>query len=518
MSQKLIDSLNYSPVELGFGTSGLRGLATEMTDLECYINTLGFLNFAISIGNIKAGSAVALAGDLRESTPRILNAVASGIVDAGLTIAYLGQVPTPAAAYFGMRHDMPVIMVTGSHIPADRNGIKFYKHDGEVLKDDETAIKRAVASIRQEIYSQPVNMKFNEHGAILSQASLPAINQSARQDFLERYSSLFPGHPLQNKKIVVYQHSSVAAEMLVELCEELGAEVLAVDKADKFIPIDTENVTSENRAYFKSLARKYPNNFAIISADGDADRPFVVDESGTFQRGDILGAITTEFLKADSAAVPISASDAVDEYLKMLGINLVHTKIGSPYVISAMEEQVRNGQTKVVGWEVNGGFLTGSELSIGDHRLTALPTRDAFLPIVCALMAAIQKKCKLSALFAALPPRFTQAGLLDNFPIAISQAILKNYSDNAPDSRQKLEEFFTPWDGFGRIVNINAQDGIRITFDNSDIAHIRPSGNAPQLRIYSIADSQKRADEMVSLALAEPNGILRRLEQKVSTD
>ena len=44
---------------------------------------------------------------------------------------------------------------------------------------------------------------------------------------------------------------------------------------------------------------------------------------------------------------------------------------------------------------------------------------------------------------------------------------------------------------------------------------MRPSGNAPQLRIYSVAGTQERADEIVSLAIAEPDGIFRKLEQKL---
>ena len=41
----LRDLLTYQPSELKFGTSGLRDLVTEMTDLECYINTFGFIRF-----------------------------------------------------------------------------------------------------------------------------------------------------------------------------------------------------------------------------------------------------------------------------------------------------------------------------------------------------------------------------------------------------------------------------------------------------------------------------------------
>ena len=44
--------------------------------------------------------------------------------------------------------------------------------------------------------------------------------------------------------------------------------------------------------------------------------------------------------------------------------------------------------------------------------------------------------------------------------------------------------------------------------------HIRRSGKAPQLRIYAVSDSQARADEIVSLAVREPDGVLRQLERK----
>ena len=57
------ESLQYQPVELTFGTSGLRGLVTDMTDLECYINTAGFLRFLQGQQGLAAGSTVYVAGD-----------------------------------------------------------------------------------------------------------------------------------------------------------------------------------------------------------------------------------------------------------------------------------------------------------------------------------------------------------------------------------------------------------------------------------------------------------------------
>lgn len=69
--------------------------------------------------------------------------------------------------------------------------------------------------------------------------------------------------------------------------------------------------------------------------------------------------------------------------------------------------------------------------------------------------------------------------------------------------------------GFGPIVRLNYTHGVRIVFANGDVAHFRPSGNADELCIYSAADKQERSDEIVSQGVAEPDGLLRRLERIV---
>jgi phosphomannomutase len=86
----------------------------------------------------------------------------------------------------------------------------------------------------------------------------------------------------------------------------------------------------------------------------------------------------------------------------------------------------------------------------------------------------------------------------------------------AEDWRQRratLARFFTPALGFDDIARINVLDGVHTYFRNGDVAHIRPSGNAPQLRVYANSDSQARADEIVEVGLREPDGILRQLER-----
>lgn len=505
----LKESLTYTPVELKFGTSGLRGLVTEMTDLECYINTQGFISF-LETSDDKNNKTIAIAGDLRDSTPRILQAVATAIKDAGYNFSFQGYVPTPTLAYYAQEHAIPCIMVTGSHIPADRNGIKFYKSSGEILKSDESAIFESVAAVRLSEYSS-VSEKFTSNGSLVSKVSLPEQSNEAIKLYIDRYVDFFGNSSLNDLRVVFYQHSAVGRDLLVEILQKLGAKVEVTGRSDVFVPIDTENVTEEDAKYFTSLANEFNNPFAIVSTDGDSDRPFVIDENGVFYRGDILGAVVANWLQADYAAYPISTCDAVDEYFTSAGIPYIHTRIGSPYVIDAMDAAIESGKERVVGWEVNGGFLLGTKIESSHGTLKKLPTRDALLPIIIALLAAKEGNGVKEA-FNGLLHRFTDAGLIDDFPIESSKKIIEVLSGDPVKAKALISEVFI---SYGDVKSINTLDGIRITFESGEIAHLRPSGNAPQLRIYSVADTEVRAHEIVTQAIAEPNGIFRSLEEKV---
>src|SRR5882757_11489554 len=123
---------------VAFGTSGARGLATAMTDFVCYAYTRGYLQYLESIGELQRhGESVAVAGDFRPSTDRVMEAVCRAAEDMGYHAVNCGKIPSPAVTLLGLENKIPAIMVTGSHIPDDRNGIKFNKAAGEILKEDE---------------------------------------------------------------------------------------------------------------------------------------------------------------------------------------------------------------------------------------------------------------------------------------------------------------------------------------------------------------------------------------------
>ncbi len=523
---------------LRFGTSGLRALVTDMTDLECAINTKGFVWFLKELGEIKEGGSIALGGDLRSSTPRIMTAVKKAIEDAGFEVDYCGAVPSPTLVLYAMTNHKPSIMVTGSHIPDDRNGIKFSKASGEVLKEDETPILTNVKKAREEAYGTwEEGGLYGEDGMFNQEQTLPPASDTSLSLYEKRYLDFFPGKPLGGKKIVFYQHSAVGRDLFPAILQGMGAEVILEARSDSFVPVDTEKVSEETTRFLVEMAEKH-KPFAVISTDGDSDRPLVADENGRFLPGDKLGALAALYFRPDFVAVPVSTNDAVVRTLKKQGMRVAQTRIGSPYVIKAMMDWgSENPSARLASWEANGGFLTGSDWTWETNTLRALPTRDALLPIVAAILFAEQEGLPLSELIAAqLPSRSTSAGVIDNsssgcekYTASMGKQIVAQFSpddpslsqvDFTPDGvvatrgletvpvsseimdkflkiKEKIRKYFSEEDGFAEVESVNFIDGIRIGFADGNIAHMRPSGNAPEFRMYAEADTLEKAVEIV---------------------
>jgi len=317
--------------------------------------------------------------------------------------------------------------------------------------------------------------------------------------------------------------------------------ILGVEAADEPLPRDAI------RPLPPSLSPSDGEGVAIRSGEGTASGPPPRRSPCRvrFFGGDLVGMIVAEYLGADAVVVPISCTDAIDR--GPLGDRVEpKTRIGSPFVIAGMESARAKGRRRICGWEANGGFLLGSDLECGGRVLKALPTRDALLPILATLFSASQQGLSLPALFDRLPTRFSRAALLKNLPRAVGARIVAQFSPMNPAvqdalfqggdlrlldeeghslpadhdqvtalslTRELLQSIFTPALGFGEINRLNYTDGVRIYFDNGDVAHVRPSGNADELRIYAMADTKARADEIVRLGVAQPDGILRRLER-----
>ena len=477
-----------------FGTSGARGLAVAMTDEVCYAYTRGFLEYLQASGVAsRPGRAVAVGGDLRPSTDRIMAAVFAAVEDLGFAPVNCGKAPSPAVALYGLRRAIPSIMVTGSHIPDDRNGIKFNKPDGEILKNDEAGMMARTVEVSAEL--------FTADGAFRRPRTAPrTVDPEAGRAYVRRYLEAFPNRPLAGLRLGVYQHSAVGREAIVEILAGLGADVVALGRSEKFLPVDTEAIRPEDVA----LARKWAaaERFdALVSADGDSDRPLVSDEQGEWLRGDVAGILCARFLGADSVSTPVSSNTAVEKCGWFPEVR--RTRIGSPYVVASMLAASAAGRRRVVGYEANGGFLLNSDLTLDGSPLGALPTRDAVIVMLGVLLLARREGRTVSQLVAMLPARFTASDRLQEFPLESSRTILDRLAGGGDDRAcgEAIGGLFGELVG-SRVVTVDRTDGLRATFANEEILHLRPSGNAPEFRCYAEAESAARAVALCAGGLA----------------
>lgn len=455
---------------LKFGTSGLRGLVTDLMGQPTFDHTRAFLEALRS--ELRPGGPVLIGRDLRASSEAIAKTAAAAVRASGFVPLDCGEVPTPALARESLALGCPAIMVTGSHIPDDRNGLKFYTVRGEITKDEEGVILRALSS-----------------GAMSFGEATPYPGVAQR--FVVRYTGSFAPDALSGLRVGVYQHSTVARDLLVELVAALGGVPVAFGRSSAFVPVDTEAHRPEDlRAIREQAARTAVD--AVVSADGDGDRPLLADAEGAVLPGDVIGTIAARHLGVDAIAVPVTANSAIEAGGGFS--HVVRTRVGSPFVVAGMEEARREGWTTVAGFEANGGFLLGSDATFGGRRLAALPTRDSILPLIATLAAARAQETSVAALAAQLGFKATASHRLQGVSPASSQAFLARLARPEASSA-----FVAP---LGELATLGDLDGVRIGLVGGSVVHFRASGNAPELRCYAEADTAAEAERIVRWGLA----------------
>ncbi|MCL2348437.1 MAG: hypothetical protein FWC50_09275 [Planctomycetaceae bacterium] len=514
-------SLDSKKISVSFGTSGLRGLVREMTDFVCYSYVTAFLQYVQRLeaehvashvdgisyfGNYLSERKVAVSGDLRQSTTRMIRVVYRAIFDQGFTPIDCGRFPTPAVAFFATEKRIPGLMITGSHIPDDRNGIKFFLPTGEITKKDEAALRDLIA---KEQITVPDGM-FLENGE-LHNLLFPRWVETDRgelaQTYYMRYVDSMPKNLLEGMRIGIYEHSAVGRELLGDLYESLGAEVLRLGRTDDFVAIDTEALPEDVFAKTSDWANAC-NLDAVLSTDADSDRPLLFDENGDWLRGDLIAMLTAWFLGAETVVTTLTASSALER--SGLFTKTIRTKVGSAYVMEAMQNALANGELNLAGFEPNGGFLVGSPFSMEMQLkklnlappkkmfLEPLMSRDPAIVHIAVLAGAKMLGRPVSELRKLFPPCHVESDRLTNYPIERSAALLAELQKNEGGRYPLMERWFAE---LGTPINVNLLDGVRMTFAHGETVHVRASGNAPELRCYVETDSEECSKQLLASTL-----------------
>ncbi len=331
-----------------FGTDGIRGVVGEELTAE--------LAFRVgnALGRIFEGESVLVGRDTRRSGEMLETAVAAGLASAGKDVLLCGILPTPALALLSQRMKTAAVVISASHNPPQYNGIKILM-SGFKLPDDE---ERRIEELLEEV-------KY----ASADRVGRVERFERAKDVYIGEIAAMFSDLDLSGVEIAVDVANGAAYETTPAVLERLGAKVEVFASEPDGMNINA-GCGSTNIGFLRSLKRK---GIIGIAHDGDADRCIMLDEEGEEVHGDkVMGIMAKSMLeegrlKNKKVVATILSNLGLEEYLKMLGVELVRTKVGDRYVL---EEMLKSGAT--LGGERSGHVIFLDRSTTGDGLITAL--------------------------------------------------------------------------------------------------------------------------------------------------
>ena len=459
-----------------FGTSGVRGPAGQLLDGLAAEYVSAFCRFLRS--RTPDVRRICIGRDLRDSS-EALSAICRGtILAAGIEVEDCGLIPTPALALYAIDGACAAVMVTGSHIAADRNGLKFYLPTGEITKPDEARISALLTA-------------GGNNPAHFAAAVFPATGGDTLRVYIRRYTDIARSIDLSGRSFAIWAHSTVAAEPMREVLAPTGARITVFGRRNSFSPVDTEAIAPEALSEIAEFAkRKRPD--AILSADADGDRPLVADGDGQIVAGDLVAFSAALALGASHIVTPVTSNSAIEN---QFAGRVTRTKIGSPHVLAGMRGLVAETDGCVVGFEANGGFIAGSTLHLVENAIPALPTRDALLPILALLSRFADPGIDIRGLAQEHGFRPARAMRIEGFPRDIANSLVCALADSA--------RFRAEFAGDGAEVAVSDRiDGVCLRIGAYSRLRMHASGNAPEFRLYVEAESRQAAERLIEFAAA----------------
>lgn len=352
-----------------FGTDGVRGKVGKFPITPDFAMKLGW-----AAGTVLASTGtkeVLIGKDTRSSGYMLESAMEAGFSAAGVNVALIGPMPTPAVAYLAstFRADAGVV-ISASHNPYYDNGIKFFSNSGTKLND------------AQELEIETLLEQALQHNAMQCVASeklgkVRRIDDAAGR-YIEFCKGTFPNHlSLTGLKIVVDSAHGAAYHIAPNVYRELGAEVISINDKPNGVNIN-DHCGATHLDSLQTAVMVHEADLGI-ALDGDADRVMFVDHNGhvvdgdeilfilaqaAFQKGEMVGGVVGTLM----------SNLGLELALKQMDIPFVRAKVGDRYVVEQLKE---------TGWQLggegSGHILSLKHASTGDGIVASLQVLKAIL-------------------------------------------------------------------------------------------------------------------------------------------
>ncbi|WP_444677546.1 phosphoglucosamine mutase [Halomonas sp. E19] len=443
-----------------FGTDGVRGRVGEFPMTPDFAMKLGWA--AGKVLGAEGVSEVLIGKDTRASGYMLESALEAGLSAAGVDIALVGPLPTPAVAYLAttFRADAGMV-ISASHNPFYDNGIKLFTQSGQKLTDaQEHEIERWL------------ERAFNEGMACVSSERLGKARriEDAAGRYIEYCKSHFLGRQsLNGMKIVLDCANGAAYKVGPAVYRELGAEVVAMHAEPNGVNINhhcgATDLTSLRAAVIEQRAD------LGVALDGDADRLMMVDHTGAVVDGDEL-----LFLLAREAWHEGYTGGVVGTQMSNMGLERALAELDIPFRRAKVGDRYVMEQLNATGWRL-GGESSGHLLSL-DHASTG----DAIIASVRVLSAMVRQGLSLHV---------AKQGMRK-----LPQTLI-NVCYQASGGREPLESEAVK----ASVREVEAQLGSR------GRVLLRKSGTEPLVRVMveaDVAELANRCAQQIAAALAKP--------------
>ncbi len=348
-----------------FGTDGIRGIAGDYP-----LDATTTFAIGLALGHYfkqHGGQARFLIGqDTRESSQRIGDSVASGLVAAGGEVVSAGVLTTPGVAYLTHTGGYQAgIVISASHNPWQDNGIKVFASDGYKLADE---IELAIESEIFRLLSSPPDATGSQPVPRIS--TLPG-NTALRSAYERWLVSLIDASSLRGMSVVIDCANGAASPVARELFTSLGMNVTMTHCAP-----DGRNINEDCGALHpESVAAQVKGSAAEIGItfDGDADRALFADEHGNVVNGDAIMLLLARDMKsrsqlAGNMVVATTMSNmGLEAAFQRSGIRMLRAPVGDKYVLAEMRQSGAS-----LGGEQSGHIILSQLSTTGDGILTAL--------------------------------------------------------------------------------------------------------------------------------------------------
>jgi phosphomannomutase len=421
--------------------------------------------------------------DMRITAPELAARYREGLLSAGANVIDAGMVGTEMLYFLvGSRELDGGLMCTASHNPKAYTGAKLVR-EGAIALSGDSGIQDVRRAVEAESEDGGRGAAGGGARGALEEIDLYGEFQAAALRFIDPDAVRSAARPL---KVVLDGGNGMAGPMVGPLLESLGLELIETYwKPDGNFPGHEPNpLLPANRQLIIDKVRATGADLGL-AWDGDADRCFVIDETGTFVAGDFLTALLAEsLLKKAAGGTPggeprpasgeailydVRASRAVPDTVERAGGVAYINRVGHAFFKTRMR-----AEGSLFGGEVSGHYYFRDFYCADSGTIPAL--------LVLEMLSAGNQP--MSELLRPYRERYFISGEI-NSEVSDPAAKIEEIAARYADARQ------------------SRLDGISIDYEDWHF-NVRPSNTEPLLRLcleslVSPKDMERRRDEVLAL-------------------